>query len=85
MALCAVDDRALISEMFNDSSGVNMGIDDTSTYIMETSGGLFNLILEPSQPPPDDDGASSDEGEGPSPLRKFQVQLCYAVFTELFA
>ena len=72
--LCAVDDRALISEVINDSSRVNTGIDETSTSIMETSGGLFNLTPEPLPPPLDDDGASADEEEGPSPLRKFQVQ-----------
>ena len=72
--LCAVDDRALISEVINDSSRVNTGIDETSTSIMETSGGLFNLTPEPLPPPPDDDGASADEEGDPSPLRKFQVQ-----------
>ena len=72
--LCAVDDRALISEVINDSSRVNTGIDETSTSIMETSGGLFNLTPEPPPPTPDDDGASADEEGGPSPLRKFQVQ-----------
>ena len=72
--LCAVDDRALISEVINDSSRVNTGIDETSTSIMETSGGLFNLTPEPLPPPLDDDGASADEEGGPSPLRKFQVQ-----------
>ena len=45
--LCTVDDRALISEVINDSSRVNTGIDDTSTSVMETSGGLFNLTPEP--------------------------------------
>ena len=72
--LCAVDDRALISEVINDSSRVNTGIDETSTSIMVTSGGLFNLTPEPPPPTPDDDGASADEEGGPSPLRKFQVQ-----------
>ena len=72
--LCAVDDRALISEVINDSSRVNTGIDETSTSIMETSGGLFNLTPEPLPPPPDDDGGSADEEGDPSPLRKFQVQ-----------
>ena len=72
--LCAMDDRALIKEVINDSSRVNTGIDETSTSIMETSGGLFNLTPEPLPPPPDDDGASADEEGGPSPLRKFQVQ-----------
>ena len=60
--------------MINDSSRVNTGIDETSTSIMETSGGLFNLTSEPLPPPLDDDGASADEEGGPSPLRKFQVQ-----------
>ena len=50
--LCAVDDRALISEVINDSSRVNTGIDETSTSIMETSGGLFNLTPEPRRRPP---------------------------------
>ena len=72
--LCAVDDRALISEVINDSSRVNTGIDDTSTSVMETSGGLFNLTPEPPPPPPDDDGVNEDEERGPPPLRKFQVQ-----------
>ena len=72
--LCAMDDRALIKEVINDSSRVNTGIDETSTSIMETSGGLFNLTPEPLPPPPDDDGGSADEEGDPSPLRKFQVQ-----------
>ena len=45
--LCAMDDRALIKEVINDSSRVNTGIDETSTSIIETSGGLFNLTPEP--------------------------------------
>ena len=61
-------------QVINDSSRVNTGIDETSTSIMETSGGLFNLTPEPPPPTPDDDGASADEEGGPSPLRKFQVQ-----------
>ena len=63
-----------LNEVINDSRRVNTGIDETSTSIMETSGGLFNLTPEPLPPPPDDDGASADEEGDPSPLRKFQVQ-----------
>ena len=74
VSLCAVDGQAPISEVISDSGCVNTGIDETSTSIMETSGGLFNLTPEPLPPPLDDDGASADEEEGPSPLRKFQVQ-----------
>ena len=47
VSLCAVGDRALISEVISDSGRVNTGIDETSTSIMETSGGPFNLAPEP--------------------------------------
>jgi len=94
--LCAVDDRALISEVINDASHVSTGIDDTSTSVMETSSGLFDLTPEPPPPPPDDNEANEDEEKGPSPLRKFQVhrsntllgsrdvEFCGAAFPHLF-
>ena len=58
---CAEDNRDLITEVINDASRVNADVDDTSTSLMETSGGLFNLTPEPLPPPPDDDGGSADE------------------------
>ena len=94
---CAEDNRDLITEVINDASRVNTDVDDTSTSLMETSGGLFNLTPEPPPPLPDDDETNADEEKGSSPMRKFQVRRSNALlgsrdaefygaaFPELFA
>jgi hypothetical protein len=94
---CAEDNRDLITEVINDASRVNTDVDDTSTSLMETSGGLFNLTPEPPPPLPDDDEINADEEKGSSPMRKFQVRRSNALlgsrdaefygaaFPELFA
>ena len=59
--LCAEDDCALITEVPNYASRVNTDIDDTSTSVLETSGGLFNLTPEPPPQLPDNDDTNADE------------------------